>query len=61
MQQTSWQQEIEEALDGNEVVGTGIDRLAAEAAQAKPQFDAEGWLMPVHSSRRVAPPFALLD
>jgi uncharacterized protein YraI len=24
-------------------------------------FDAQGWLMPVHSSKRIAPPFALLD
>ena len=61
VQQTSWQREIEEAIDGNEVVGTGIDRLAQELAQTKPQFDAEGLLMPVHSTRRVAPPFALLD
>jgi hypothetical protein len=33
--------------------------MAAELEQ--PRFDAEGWLMPVHSTRRDAPPFALLD
>lgn len=59
--QTSWQQEIEEALEIGEAGGTTVDRLAAEVQQSKPEFDAEGWLMPVHSTRRIAPPFALLD
>ncbi len=44
--------------EADTMVGTGIDRLVANSA---PRFDAEGWLMPVHSTRRVAPPFALLD
>ncbi len=61
VERTSWQEEIAETLETTAAVGTGIDRLAAEMAQDKPQFDAEGWLMPVHSTRRVAPPFALLD
>lgn len=61
VQPTSWQQDIEQALDSQQTVGTGIDRLAAEAAATEPSFDAQGWLMPVHSTRRVAPPFALLD
>jgi hypothetical protein len=25
------------------------------------RFDGNGWLVPVHSARRVAPPYALLD
>lgn len=61
VEQTNWQQEIEESLASDTTVGTGIDRLAAEMAEPKPKFDAEGWLMTVHTTRRVAPPFALLD
>jgi hypothetical protein len=59
VKRTSWQEEIADALDGEQPVGTSVDRLAAEQADAA--FDAEGWLMPVHSTRRAAPPFALLD
>jgi len=33
----------------------------AAAASQESRYDAEGWLMPVHSTKRVAPPFALLD
>jgi len=58
---TGWQEDIAASLDQTAVIGTGIDRLAAEMSAGKPGFDAEGWLMPVHSTRRVAPPFALLD
>jgi len=61
VEQTDWQEEIEASLESDTTVGTGIDRLAAEMAEGKPQFDAEGWLMPVHTTRRIAPPFALLD
>jgi hypothetical protein len=62
VEKTSWHQNIAESLESKEPVGTGIDRLAAELGQsATPQFDAQGWLMPVHSTRRAAPPFALLD
>lgn len=59
VKRTSWQEEIADALDSEQPVGTSVDRLAAELADAT--FDAEGWLMPVHSTRLAAPPFALLD
>jgi hypothetical protein len=26
-----------------------------------PRFDGSGWLLPVHSKKRTAPPYALLD
>ena len=31
------------------------------AARLRQRFDGSGWLVPVHSARRVAPPYALLD
>ncbi len=35
---------------------------ASEAAERlRQRFDGSGWLVPVHSARRVAPPYALLD
>ncbi len=59
VERTSWQEEIEAALTTDAAVGTGVDASTPPALD--PRFDAEGWLMPVHSTRRVAPPFALLD
>ncbi len=59
VERTSWQQEIESALLSEAPVGTATQ--ASPTAAAQPDFSAQGWLMPVHSSRRVAPPFALLD
>jgi hypothetical protein len=50
-----WEADIEAA------VGTGVEQAAAETRVAGARFEAEGWLMPVHSTKRVAPPFALLD
>ncbi len=34
---------------------------AEAAARLRQRFDGSGWLVPVHSARRVAPPYALLD
>jgi hypothetical protein len=31
------------------------------APRLEPRFDGTGWLLPVHSTKRVAPPYALLD
>ena len=31
------------------------------ASSFDPRFDGRGWLLPVHSSRRASPPYALLD
>ena len=39
----------------------GPEVTQASAASEASQYDAEGWLMPVHSTKRVAPPFAVLD
>lgn len=58
---TNWQQEIEASLENNQIVGTGIERSAPKDRKPTPSFDAEGWLMPVHTTRRRAPPFAVLD
>jgi hypothetical protein len=33
----------------------------AASPPADPRFDGSGWLLPVHSTRRAAPPYALLD
>jgi hypothetical protein len=34
---------------------------AAAGPRIEPRFDGTGWLLPVHSTKRVAPPYALLD
>jgi hypothetical protein len=47
-----WIQDIDAAV--------GSD-VAAPASDAATPYTAEGWLMPVHSTKRVAPPFAVLD
>ncbi len=39
-------------------VGTGV---ALAASHRSDTFDTEGWLMPVHSTKRIAPPYAVLD
>lgn len=44
--------------------GAAADTMDVAPASGETQdspFAAEGWLMPVHSTKRVAPPFALLD
>lgn len=61
IQRTSWQRDIKNLLAESESTTTSIDRMAGAAGTPDPQFDAIGWLMPVHSTRRAAPPFALLD
>lgn len=33
----------------------------AGAARVEPRFDGSGWLVPVHSTRKAAPPYALSD
>ena len=33
----------------------------AASPRIEPRFDGTGWLLPVHSTKRVAPPYALLD
>ena len=38
----------------------GIGDTAA-GPRIEPRFDGTGWLLPVHSTKRVAPPYALLD
>jgi hypothetical protein len=41
---------------------TGDARLASESVSGvDPRFDGSGWLLPVHSKKRTAPPYALLD
>jgi uncharacterized protein YraI len=51
--QNDWARDIDAAI-GPEVTQTA-------AASGDSRYDAEGWLMPVHSAKRVAPPFAVLD
>jgi hypothetical protein len=51
--ETSWETDLESA------VGSGVDE--SESAPDNSAPETAGWLMPVHSTRRVAPPFALLD
>ena len=49
---------------GSASAGAEADALEVAPASGETQdspFAAEGWLMPVHSTKRVAPPFALLD
>ena len=47
---------VEETLDSG-AVNSGITPLAS----ADTRYDGSGWLVPVHSPRQTAPPFALLD
>lgn len=47
--------------DADEAVGSGVTQASAQSPVAESLLEAEGWLMPVHSTKRVAPPFALLD
>lgn len=50
---TDWTQDFDAAI------GSGVAPASAETGASR--YDAEGWLMPVHSTKRVAPPFAVLD
>ena len=43
----------------DEPVGTGI--IPASSGSSEDYFSDVGWLMPVHSTKRIAPPYALLD
>ena len=47
-------------LDGLGPVGTGIS-AADDPDLLDSRYDGHGWLMPLHSAKRRAPPFALLD
>ncbi len=40
-------------------VGTGVIPISDSGSDE--EFSGVGWLMPVHSARRIAPPYALLD
>jgi hypothetical protein len=66
--------EAEQAIGTGVASGGRDDRLASAAlgrtsASAtgtrgtgyEPRFDGSGWLLPVHSTKRVAPPYALMD
>ncbi|MFO0901851.1 MAG: hypothetical protein U0939_02555 [Pirellulales bacterium] len=41
--------------------GVGAPAANAASPQIEPRFDGTGWLVPVHSTKKVAPPYALLD
>ena len=41
--------------------GTGVARSPRAGRGGDPRFDGTGWLLPVHSTKRVAPPYALMD
>jgi uncharacterized protein YgiM (DUF1202 family) len=43
----------------DEPVGTGV--IPVSDGDSESHFSDIGWLMPVHSAKRIAPPFALLD
>jgi uncharacterized protein YgiM (DUF1202 family) len=43
----------------DEPIGTGI--IPASTGTSEDYFSDVGWLMPVHSTKRIAPPYALLD
>ena len=47
--------------DGPEGLATGVVTADDGAPAVDPRFDGTGWLLPVHSSQRTAPPYALLD
>jgi hypothetical protein len=44
-------------------VGTGAAAPAVASLELgeDPQFDGQGWLLPVHSTKQNSPPYALLD
>lgn len=47
---------------GASAAGTGASGSApARNSTVEPRFDGTGWLLPVHSTKRVAPPYALMD
>ena len=45
--------------DIDAAIGSAVAQASADSEDSP--YDAEGWLMPVHSTKRVAPPFAVLD
>jgi hypothetical protein len=45
----------------NSIVGTDRAPSGGATPRIEPRFDGTGWLLPVHSTKRVAPPYALLD
>jgi uncharacterized protein YraI len=49
----------EQGQDIRTAVGAGVAQTSANSGASR--YDTEGWLMPVHSTKRVAPPFAVLD
>jgi len=51
------------AADPNAVPWTAAasDANAGAADELQPRFDGQGWLLPVHSTKQAAPPYALLD
>jgi uncharacterized protein YraI len=51
------QSDFVRAID--EALSPEVTQTSADSADSR--YDAEGWLMPVHSTKRVAPPFAVLD
>lgn len=57
---------IGSGLSGLGFVSTGspaanAGTAAARGSTVEPRFDGTGWLLPVHSTKRVAPPYALMD
>ncbi len=45
--------------DLDAAIGTGVSSMPVESRSTR--YAVQGWLMPVHSTKRVAPPFAVLD
>ncbi len=54
-------EEPSRAVDLESAIGSGLDSADTDIAPDDSPPGTAGWLMPVHSTRRVAPPFALLD
>lgn len=50
--------EVDDATSQNR---EGESSPATDDSLLDPRFDGTGWLLPVHSTRRSAPPYALLD
>jgi hypothetical protein len=48
-------------MNANVAASQGGIGGAAAGPRIEPRFDGTGWLLPVHSTKRVAPPYALLD
>ncbi len=55
---------LDEESDGPSVSSVSLAPAVGETATTSdvdPRFDGHGWLLPVHSSKRESPPYALLD